>query len=307
MVAAAVAAAALACTPQPGLGSLSYARGGAQHILDLSTCRERLHAAARPGPPRALVSPDGRLAAGVRTSGGRQTIRIGGKRVLSLPRWSPNTKNGSPGPIMLLGWSGDSKWVFYAVDPMGSASIIADGVQMQAVSVSGTVRAVAPTLAYDDYRTWCDGRLVLTAGGDRIAAHHKRLVTVAPPTWRPKALVSAPGRAWGSVTCAPRGRAVVVQSQGDAGVDMSSMWAHWSLWRVGLDGSQRRLTSPPRGYSDDSPRFSHDGRTLFFVRSRRGVGTVYALRNGRLLGPFASLGFQLGYYGHHAWPYSVRR
>jgi hypothetical protein len=306
MVAAAVAAAALACTPQPGLGSLSYTRGGKQHILDLSTCRERLRPAAKPGPG-AFVSPDGRLTAGIRTSGGRQAIRIGGKSVLSLPRWSPNTKNGSPGPIMLLGWSGDSKWVFYAIDPMGSASIIADGVWMQAVSVSGTIRAVAPTLAYDDYRTWCDGRLVLTAGGDRIAAHHKRLVTAAPPAWRPKALVSAPRRAWGSVTCAPDGRAVVVQSQGDAGVDMTSVWAHWALWRVGFDRSQRRLTSPPPGYSDDSPRFTQDGRTLFFVRSRKGVGRLYALRNGRLLGPFASLGFQLGYYGHHAWPYSVRR
>jgi hypothetical protein len=306
MVAAAVAAIALACTPQPGLGSLSYTRGGAQHVLDLATCRERVRRAAKP-QQHALVSPDGRLTANERISGGKDTIRIGGKTVLSLPRWSPSAKNGSPGPIMLLGWSGDSRWVFYAIDPMGSASIIADGVLMQAVSVNGTVRTVTSGLAYDDYRTWCNGRLILTAGGDRIAAHHKRLVTVAPPAWRPKALVPVAGQAWGSIACAPDGRTVVVQSQRDAGTNMSSVWAHWALWRVGFDGSQHRLTSPPPGYSDDSPRFSNDGRTLFFVRSRRGVGRVYGLRNGKLLGPFASLGYQLGYYGHHAWPYSVRR
>jgi hypothetical protein len=88
---------------------------------------------------------------------------------------------------------------------------------------------------------------------------------------------------------------------------MSSVWAHWSLWRVSLHGSQHRLTSPPAGYSDESPRFSRDGRTLFFVRSRKGVGELYALRGGRVLGPLASLGFRLGYYGHTDWAYSVSR
>jgi hypothetical protein len=303
MVAAAVAAAALACTPQPGLGSLSYTRGGAQHVLDLATCRERVRRAAKPRH-HALVSPDGRLTASERISGDKDTIRIGGKTVLSLPRWSPNAKNGSPGPIMLLGWSGDSTWVFYAIDPMGSASIIADGVRMQAVSVNGTVRTVASGLAYDDYRTWCNGRLVLTAGGDRIATHNKQLIVAAPPAWKPKPLVTDSSRAWGSLACTPDDRAVVVQSQ-PASADANFFHTRWSLWRIGFDGARRRLTSPPPGYADESPRFS--GKTLFFVRSRRGVGRVYALRDGKLLGPFASLGSDIGYYGHHAWPYSVRR
>jgi hypothetical protein len=304
MVAAVAAAAAIACTPQPGLGTATYVRGAVQHVLDLGTCRERPSPApaARMG---AIVSPDGRLTADVRGAAGKQAIRVGGKTVLALPRWSPNARNGSPGPIMLLGWSGDSRWIFYAIDPMGSQSIIADGVFVRAVSLDGTSRAVAPALANDDYRAWCGGRLILTAGLDRIAAHNKRLVVAAPPTWTTRALVSAAGRAWGSLACAPDGRSVVAQSAPDAGTDMSSVLAHWSLWRVGLDGSQRRLTSPPAGYSDDSPRYSGDGRTLFFVRSRTGVGRLYALRSGRLLGPFASLGFQLGYYGHHAWPYTV--
>lgn len=281
-------------------------RRSTQHILDLSTCRERTRPAAKQGVPK-IVSPDGRRTAVVRNVAETQSIRIGGKSVLSLPRWRLNAKNGSPGPIMLLSWSGDSRWVFYAIDPMNSQSIIADGVQMRAVSLTGAVRPVASMLADDDYRSWCGGRLVLTAGGDRIAAHHKRLVTAAPPDWRTHALVPQAGRAWGSLACAPDGRTVVVQSQPDAGSDMSFVWAHWALWRVGLDGTQHRLTSPPPGYSDDSPRFARDGRTVFFVRSRKGIGALYALRGGHLLGPFASLGFQLGYYGHHAWPYSVRR
>jgi WD40-like Beta Propeller Repeat len=305
MVAAVAAAATLACSPQPGLGRMFYRRGTHEHVLDLATCREHVRASPKARPRGVFVSPDGRSTATVRVSGASETIRAGGTTLLTLPRWSPNASNGSPGPLMLLGWSGDSRWVFYAVDPMGSQSIIADGVQLRAVSLNGRSRAIAPALADDDYRAWCGGRLVLTAGGDRIAAHHKRLVTAAPPLWRTRSLVSGAGRAWGSLACAPDGHSVVVQSEPDAGTDMSAVRAHWSLWRVGPHGSQHRLTSPPAGYSDESPRFSRDGRTLFFVRSRKGVGALYALRSGRVLGPLASLGFRLGYYGHTDWAYEV--
>jgi hypothetical protein len=295
MVAAVTAAAAVACTPVRGLGSLAYTRGGHRHVVDLSTCRERV--APQPARPAR-----GRFV--VRTARGRQSIVVDGKAVLSYPAWSPRVKNGSPGPIMLLGSSGDAKWVFYAIDPMGSASLIADGVDMRAVATDGTVREVATTLGYDDYRAWCGGRLVLTAGGDRLAAHNKQLVTTAPPAWQTQSLVRDPKRAFGSVTCAPNG-SVVVQSAPARGTDMTSVFVRWSLYRVS-NGRLQRLTSPPPGYSDDSPSYSRDG-TLFFVRSHHDAGRVYALRNRKLLGPFAALGPDVGFYGHHAWPYSVTR
>jgi hypothetical protein len=304
MVAAAAAAVALACTPHAGLGTVSYTRGAQEHVLDLATCREHVRPSTKP-QPGAFVSPNGRSTATVRLTPTTQAIRAGGRILLTLPRWSPGGRNHSPGPLMLLGWSGDSRWVFYAIDPMGSQSIIADGVRLRAVSLEGASRALAPMLANDDYRAWCGGRLVLTAGGDRIAAHHKQLVTSAPPLWRTRTLAARAGRAWGSLACGPDDNSVVVQSEPDAGPDMTSVWTHWSLWRVGLHGSLRRLTSPPAGYADESPRFSRDGRTLFFVRSRKGVGKLYALHGGRLRGPLASLGFRLGYYGHTEWPYTV--
>jgi hypothetical protein len=306
MVAAVTAAAAVACTPIRGLGSLTYTRGGHRHVVDLGTCRDTVVGGSprpAPTPAPAFRSPDGKRRVTVRAAGGKQMIWVGGRSVLSLPRWRPFVKNGSPGPLMLFGWSGDSRWIFFAIDPMGSQSIIADGVQLQAVSVDGVVRDIAPALANDDYRTWCGGRLVLTAGGDRIATNNKRLVVTAPPLWKAQRLVRDPRRSFGSVACAPGGRSVVAQSQPTSS-DANFFHTHWSLWRVGFDGTQRRLTSPPPGYADESPRFS--GTTLFFVRSHRGVGRVYALRNGKLLGPFATLQ-GLGYYGHHEWPYSVRR
>jgi hypothetical protein len=76
---------------------------------------------------------------------------------------------------------------------------------------------------------------------------------------------------------------------------------HWALWRVGLDGSLRRLTHPPRGSADESPRFSRTGDVLLFVRMRRGNGMLYALRGTRTVGPLLFLGNNIGYYGHHDW------
>ena len=134
---------------------------------------------------------------------GRESIRLGGRDLVSWPAWSPNARNGSPGPIMLLGRAGG--WVLFAIDPGGSASLTADGVLLQAVSPAGHVRTIATTLAYDDYRVWCGGRLVLVAGGDRIATRNKRLVAARPPDWKPVPLVRGTRMAWGSVACAPSG------------------------------------------------------------------------------------------------------
>lgn len=295
-LAAPLAAASIACRPAPGLGTLTYVRGRVAHVVDLATCRDRAV-----GPPpaarvstlspngvfRASVHHDTIVATNVRTHRSFDVFR--GQRAVELVDWSP-----------------DSRWILFAIDPMASASIAADGLRLQAVSVgAGGVATIAPVLMYDDYRTWCGGSLVLSAGFDRIATTNKQLVAVEPGTWRVRTLVRDPRRAWGSLACVPGAKAVVVQSQPSTGPDMSVDHSRWSLWRVGLDGSRRRLTSPPRGWSDDSPLVAGDA--VFFVRSRHGAGSVYALRNGQVLGPFAALGSNTGYYGHRAWTYSVTR
>jgi dipeptidyl aminopeptidase/acylaminoacyl peptidase len=299
VVAAVAAAAAFTCRPAPGLGSLTYVRARTTHVVDLATCRDRAVGPASHafswGP---FVAPNGRLRA---LSNG-STVSVRDRRTGRTRRLLRRPGSG----VELLGWSPDSRWILFAVDPMHSASIAADGLTVQAVSTSGRVATIAPALVYRDYSAWCGRSFVLTSGGNRMATADKKLVVARPDAWRPRRLVDDPTRAWGSLVCAPGGRAVVVQSQrATRGVDMTVARTHWALWRVGLDGRARRLTSPPPGYSDDSPLFV--GGTLFFVRSRNGSGAVYAMRGRRLLGPFASVGFDSGYYGHHAWPYSVSR
>jgi WD40-like Beta Propeller Repeat len=268
------------CTPHPGLGTVVVK----QVQVDLATCMT-----SKATPP----APSGAAVRG-------NAIVFKGKVVVTVPR--------SQGPVELEGVSGDGKWVLYAVDPMGSASIAADGLQLQAASVAtGRTYPVAFGLNYASYRTWCDFRtLVVTAGGDRIAVHAKRLVVTGPPSWKARPLVRDAAISFGSVVCAPDGNAVVVQAQQNS-VDANFFDTHWSLYRVGLTGGMTRLTTPPKGYADESPQFSPDQSTLYFVRSRKGVGKLYALRNGKVVGPLLSLGSSLGYYGHQDWPYTVKQ
>lgn len=309
MVAALAVTGALACRPEPGLGRISYTRAARVHVLDLATCRERVHRAPAPRPQPMLAEDGVTVGVRVRRNGptGSQAIVVhdhGRTRVVHRVAESfRRIPAGAPGPIVLLKLAGG--WIFFAVDPQGSASLAADGLVMRAVSTrGGPVRTIGPSLARADYLAWCGGRLVYTGGRDRIATTHKQLLVAAPPDFRPRLLVREPGQAFGSLACAPGGRSVVVQQQRQTGPNMN-VSAHWALWRVALDGRRTRLTSPPAGYADDSPRF--DGSTVLFVRERRGSGALYAFRAGSLLGPFASLGFDLGYYGHHAWPYTVLR
>lgn len=225
-----------------------------------------------------------------------QTIVYRGRPVYTVRERYDRVPGGEPGPIELFGTTPDGRWVLFAIDPMSSASLAADGLTLQAVSVQGgRPRVVAAGLLADDYRTWCGGRLVMTAGNDRISAHHKWLIVTGPPTWRARILLRDPKRAFGSLACA--GNAVVVQSAPDLGVNETHVgFPRWSLWCVALDGTHTVLDTPPPGFSDDSPRVARDGRVAF-VRSRRGRGVLRSLG----VGPLLDVGRDDGFYGHRPW------
>jgi len=284
-----VAAPSLAAAPSPAvcphsIGSVLYLRGSKEHVVSLSACTDE--------PTRA---PSSGLLPGVRSTGARaaiQRIWVDDRLVFS------HTENGPVVPRFL---SADGKWLFFAVDSYASSSIAADGLDLLVVSThGGPVHHLGLTLGYRDYLTWCRGRLVYAEGPDRIAIHRKRLLVAAPPTWQPRVLWRAHGRSFASPACEPGSDAVAVLSQRSS-IDASFFATRWRLWRVGLNGSHRLLDAPPAGYADEQPTWSPDGRSLLFVRERKGYGQLMLLRAHTLIGPFANLGFQLGYYGHHDW------
>lgn len=289
------------CPGDASLGTVRFARAGREHVVSLSTCNDReVDKAAQRHPPASFRSQSG-LVASVRTAGstakrGSETILVDGRPVYRITE-----RYGNPGPIILVGWSPDSRWILFSIDPMSSASIAADGLELKTLNVaSGRVVPVAQMLLDDDYLTWCGLDLVLTAGRDRVATNDKRLVVATAPDWRPRALWSDPRRAFGSVACAPDGKSVAVLSQA-ASDDADFFHTKWQLWKVTLDGAHTLLDAPPAGYADESPRWSRDGTSLMFVREHKGVGQLMLIRGGRAIGPFASLGYDLGYYGHHDW------
>lgn len=270
----------VACTPHPGYGNVSIQRGALVQHVDLATCRRWTTRATRPFRVPTLTVSANRIA-------GTEMILFRG-RVVYRHRWRE-------GPIELFGTSPDRKWVLFAIDPQGSASLAADGLTLRAVSTDGgRTHTIATGLLAPDYRAWCNGELVMTAGGDRLSGHHKWLIVTGPPSWHTRTLVREPQRAFGSLACS--GDSVVVQSVRDVGPNDNAE-PDWSLARVRLaDGKTATLDTPPPGFSDDSPRVARDGRVAF-VRSRRGRGVLRSLG----VGPLLDVGRDDGFYGHRPW------
>ncbi|HEY2073495.1 MAG TPA: hypothetical protein VGG88_07975 [Gaiellaceae bacterium] len=289
----------VACTPHPGFGTVRIERPAIVRFVDLSSCRVTT---AKPRKPTSAVT-----VVFVRSGKtGTESIEYRGRIVLTVHESFARAPAGMPGPIVPEGVSPDGKWILYAIDPQGSASLMADGLTLKAIrATGGRSFTVASGLAYTDYRAWCGGRLVITAGGDREATIHKQLVVTGPPDWKARPLTTLHGRAWGSIACTPDGRSVIVQSQ--PAEELKNFFAtRWALWRVTLEGKATQLTRPPTHHADESPHFGPDG-TLYFVRSIKGNGQLFALRSGVVTGPLLSLGHSLGYYGANAWPYTVTR
>src|SRR5436305_694580 len=125
-------------------------------------------ARARAGAPARFVSPDGRAVVFVRSTKKEQTIvvrRNGSERPVFRVSELYHVVNDEQGPIWLLGWSPDSRWLLYTIDPDGSGSIAADGLSVRIVrSAGGPPRTIARMRVYPDSCTWCGSRRVLTAG-----------------------------------------------------------------------------------------------------------------------------------------------
>ncbi len=223
------------------------------------------------------------------------------RRLLHVPR-------RELGPPEVLGWSPDSRYVLFWLDAQNSASLEADGFPLEAIPArGGRPRAVVPfILGYDDYRTWCGSTLVVAAGGDRVSTHGKSIVAATPPRWMRRDLSRDRPRSWISPACSPDGAWVAAAAGPDTGLNESFVRPWRSIWLLAADGStRRRLTEPPRGMTDESPRWSRDGHSVLFVRTRSKTpfrGSLYLVRlDGSLAGPIAQLGTSPPYYGDYGW------
>jgi hypothetical protein len=230
------------------------------------------------------------------------------------PRFTPNEIVGGASALggaqpWFASWSPGSSWVFFWLYP-NSSSLAADGMSLQVkgAALGALGPRIATTLGYSDYLSWCGSRLVAAAGGDRYATHGKHLVVASPPGpaegqgWRMRELSRDRSRSWVSPACSPNG-SWVAAAAGRNWVETRFGQERRSIWLLRSAGrARRRLTAPPPGATDESPRWLGN-RNLLFVRTRGARGRLYGVdgRSGRLSGPLAQLGPVDNYYGHYGW------
>jgi hypothetical protein len=183
-----------------------------------------------------------------------------------------------------------------------SSSIAADGVALYA-----NAKRIATTLEYGDYVAVCGRQLALAVGNDRNSMHGKSIVLDGRNVSRD------PSRSWVSPSCNAAGDLVAAADPDDA----DGPWGneHRSLWQ--LLPERKRLTSPPRGWSDESPTVLANGDVVFVrtqLTSRRvdgswhstDHGTLELLARGRVtaLADVTTSPSSM-YYGHYPWPLRV--
>jgi hypothetical protein len=211
---------------------------------------------------------------------------------------------------IVAGFAPDGRVLWWA-DPQWSGSIRADGLVLYA-----NRSRLATTLVFPDYVVRCGSHLAVAAGAGRYATRGKRILFDGKHVSRDRR------RSWVSPACSDDGRMLV-----------AAAGRNWEEDRFGREGrsiwqllpTRRKLTTPPAGWTDESPHLLADGSVLF-VRTRQTSrringawhgtyrGKLELLRNGRLtrladvgfaVPESADLGYDPNYYGHYGWPWRI--
>lgn len=272
-----------------------------------------------PGTGVKRVAPDGFGAQSVAwTSPTRLAI---GRSVCHVPCGNPTSRG-------IWTWNGrrltrtvdasaiDGFPVPFGVDSQGatlwwawpnSGSLAADGVGLYAND-----RRIASMLMYPDWVAHCGSRLALAVGGDRNSLSGKSIELGG------RDVSKDTSRSWNSPACSRNGTLLVASATSNSNGPWGHFRVHRSLWR--LLPTRKRLTNPPRGWTDESPVVLPNG-SILFVRTRQlsrkindawwefDHGTLELLQGGRIT-PLARLDFSanelngayLQYYGHYEWP-----
>jgi hypothetical protein len=365
VVAAVASAVALACTPQPGAGTVAYVSAGALKVLDLGTCTTRTIVPRGAAAPLAFSHDGHWIAFGrgkvVSASGGKVLMPIGaiwrwawaprsdelagitpaGGVVQGVPgspagvlapagwgatslAWNPEnlalavgrgkfngpatpkgiqeivgfvgadqhvlyrTPHGQVAPPIVAAWIGQH--IYFQPDFGSSASIAADGLPLRAIlpfrSPKPVVRAVLPQAGFV---VGCGKNAIVVAGGDRNTETNKRVV--AYDGAHVTTLAAGRGLAWLEPACGPS----TAVAAGPDRPAMGLIQPQRSIWLV---SPLRRLTRSPKGWSDETPTWTANEKSLVFFRERFGKGSLYLVKpkTRKLVGPLALdvVGFAVG-------------
>lgn len=185
---------------------------------------------------------------------------------------------GSPAEdgVILAGWAPGAQEIMFWLDPLFSASLLADGVPLHTISLEGgePITLTQPMLLHPDFwsdspdgkilaitegqgrETWTNKQIAILEmpGGKSIATTDKAAASTSP-SWAPDsqriAYVTAPDPT-------PTGSGTSEQP--------SVQFAERRIALLNLDGSgYRQLTRDPE-YRDERPLWSADGSSILFAR-----------------------------------------
>lgn len=281
------------------------------------------------GRPRTLIpSGWGAVDVAFSPSGDLLTVLRAGAPAVGANRselWSVDPATGRRRLVYETKGTGDLRGSIAGFTPNGrnvlvwpnqsrSSSIAADGLPLAAIPIAGGhPQTLVPTmLAYRDYIATCAGSLVVAAGPDRYTTHGKRLVRLAPPSYRPVSLHLPAAESWTTPSCSRSGE--IAAAAGPNGVERHFGLERRSIWLLSSPTARPRRIASPAGEdtTDELPRISKDGRYVLYIATRNpasgsmaaeGSLWVASLEGGRSrdIGPIARLGRAGNYYGHYGW------
>lgn len=196
---------------------------------------------------------------------------------------------GLYGGILLAAWWPDGRGLYLWPDPQHSASIAADGLPLEAVSVpDGAISVVGTTLPLRQMLAFSpDGKLVaVVRGGFRLIDQAKSLALCTVGSAACSDLPAAGGTVAVQPAWSPGGRRLVfVEGPDEPGMPAEAWTSATRLYVYDLASRTVRPVpgaAPGVGY----PRFTADGRGLVFqqgtslVQLDLGTGKVRALATG---------------------------
>ena len=223
--------------------------------------------------------------------------------------------------LIVAGWSPDGSRVLYWIDPVFSASLLADGAPLYAVPAEGgaTVQLAEAVLLHPDFLVPGPAdtdRVAVVVGGYRGAWTNKVLHILSVSTGQDVALTST-DLAASSPAWSPDGQRIAYVAMPDAGDLVGGEPARQGLMQRRIfvantqgDPQPRQLTDDP-AYRDEYPLWSADGASILFARldaeDRASLWLVPA-RGGEprqivdeLTPAPEPAPLWLGYYGHVDW------
>jgi hypothetical protein len=191
-----------------------------------------------------------------------------------------------------------------------------DGVPLEAVSIEdGTSAQVVPqVLRHADFLSACHQDVAVASGGGADLGQGT-LMVAGPPDWKADPMRTAEQLGGPAIwpACTRDGDLVATSILTGELHPNSPLDRTWRLWIYVKEDPQlmRRLLvdDPGAGFSDEAPRWAHNGQYVMFVRRQVGTehGQVYLLRFGpgfnahEVSGPIADLGSVPDQQGYADW------